>query len=65
MGDFKFMKNNFLMLNRLDYKENLPFLKFDDEFLTEILEYFHGQLFYEKDGKTFFLCNAMMMYLDK
>jgi len=53
------------MLNRLDHKESLPFLKFDDDFLNEILEYFHGRLFYEKDGKKVFFCNAVMMYLEK
>jgi len=50
---------------RIGHKESLPYLKFDDNFLTEILVHFHGWLFYEEDGKEYFLCNAMMMYLDK
>lgn len=59
------MKHNFTMMFRIGHKESLPYLKFDDNFLTEILVHFHGWLFYEEDGKEYFLCNAMMMYLDK
>jgi len=38
------------MLDEIYHKESLPNLKFDDEYLTEILEHFHGTLFYEIDG---------------
>jgi len=65
MGGFAFYKYNKQMLNRFYHKESLPFLKLEDEFLTEILKYFHGRLFYEKDGEKIFFCNAIMMYLDK
>jgi len=67
MTYFKFYHYNIRMLNLFYHKESLPFLKFDDEFLTEILEHFLGRLFAidKKNGKKIFICNAMMMYLDK
>jgi len=50
MSLFNFYHYNLRMLNILYHKESLPNLKFDDQFLTEILEHFHGILFYEIEG---------------